>query len=194
LSGLNELTLGGIGLGGASAVIKEFSTDGTFLANSDEIVPTQRAIRTYISAQLGSGGGNLQVNALTAGDVTITANTISTDQPTLGLTAATVTTSADLTVGGTFTESSALVYKMNVTPIASALETVLQLVGYNYDRRDSGRHETGLIAEQVDKHIPQAVTYKDGKPDGIQYTKLVGYLVESIKELKDEIDILKGKK
>ena len=76
LTGLNELTLGGIGLGGASAVIKEFSTDSTFLANSDEIVPTQRAIKTYIASQLGSGGGNLQVNALTAGDITITANTI----------------------------------------------------------------------------------------------------------------------
>ena len=85
-------------------------------------------------------------------------------------------------------------YKMNVTPIAGALDTVLQLVGYNYDRRTTGRHETGLIAEQVDKHIPQAVTYKNGKPDGIQYTKLVGYLIESIKELKNEIDILKGKK
>ncbi len=194
LSGLNELTLGGIGLGGASAVIKEFSTDGTFLANSDEIVPTQRAIKTYISAQLGSGGGNLQVNALTAGDVTINSNTISTDQSVLAMTAATITTSADFTVGGVLTENSAEMYKMNITPIAGALDIVLQLVGYNYDRRTTGRHETGLIAEQVDKHIPQAVTYKNGKPDGIQYTKLVGYLVESIKELKNEIDILKGKK
>jgi len=194
LSGLNELTLGGIGLGGASAVIKEFSTDGTFLANSDEIVPTQRAIRTYIASQLGSGGGNLQVNALTAGDVTITANTISTDQASLGLTATTVTTSADMTVGGSLTETSALMYKTNITPIAGALETVLKLVGYNYDRIDNGRRESGLIAEEVDQHIPQVVTYKDGRPDGIQYTKLIGYLVESIKELKNEIDILKGKK
>ena len=197
LTGLNELTLGGIGLGGASAVIKEFSTDSTFLANSDEIVPTQRAIKTYIASQLGSGGGNLQVNALTAGDITITANTITgVNVASIDLVTPLVNTSADLTVGGTLTETSATMFKTNITPIAGALDTVLNLIGYNFNRRDNGRRESGLIAEQVDKHIPEVVTRDNitGNPIGVQYTKLVGYLVESIKELKNEIDILKGKK
>ena len=44
LDGLSELRLGGVTLGGTNAVIKEFSTDTTFTANSNEIVPTQRAI------------------------------------------------------------------------------------------------------------------------------------------------------
>lgn len=79
LSGLNELSLGGITVGGTSVVIKEFSTDSTFLANSDTIVPTQKAIKTFISSQLGSGGGNLAVNAVTAGDIQITAHEISTN-------------------------------------------------------------------------------------------------------------------
>ena len=79
LSGLNELSLGGITVGGSNVVIKEFSTDGTFLANSDNIVPTQKAIKTFISSQLGSGGGNLAVNAVTAGDIQITGTEISTN-------------------------------------------------------------------------------------------------------------------
>jgi hypothetical protein len=79
LSGLNELSLGGITVGGSNVVIKEFSTDGTFLANSDNIVPTQKAIKTFISSQLGSGGGNLAVNAITAGDIQITAHEIATN-------------------------------------------------------------------------------------------------------------------
>ena len=78
LSGLNELSLGGVTLGGTGAVIREFSTDPTFFANSDSIVPTQKAIKTYIAAQLGSGGGNLAVNAITAGNVVITGNEIDT--------------------------------------------------------------------------------------------------------------------
>jgi hypothetical protein len=78
LSGLNELSLGGVSLGGSGAVINEFSTDSTFFANADNIVPTQKAIKTYISAALGSGGGNIAVNAVTAGDIFLTSNEIDT--------------------------------------------------------------------------------------------------------------------
>jgi len=78
LSGLNELTLGGVSLGSGGATINEFSTDGTFFANSDKVVPTQKAIKTYIQAALGSGGGNIAVNAVTAGDVFITGTEIDT--------------------------------------------------------------------------------------------------------------------
>jgi hypothetical protein len=79
LSGLNELSLGGVNLGGTGATVTEFSTDSTFFANSDGIVPTQRAIKTYIASQLGSGGGNLAVNAITAGDIQISGNELSTN-------------------------------------------------------------------------------------------------------------------
>lgn len=77
VSGLQELQLGEISLGGTSATITEFSTDGTFTANSDSIVPTQRAIKTYISSQIGGGAGELNVNSLTAGQVNISGQTIS---------------------------------------------------------------------------------------------------------------------
>ena len=82
LSGLNELSLGSVALGGTGAVIREFSTDGTFLANSDNIVPTQRAIRTFITSLLGAGGSNLTANSLTAGTVYISGNTITTQYNT----------------------------------------------------------------------------------------------------------------
>ena len=69
---------GDLALGGTSASINEFSTDGTMAANSDAIVPTQRAIRTYIASQIGGGASSLNVNLITAGLVVITGNTIST--------------------------------------------------------------------------------------------------------------------
>ena len=78
LAGLQELSLGAVGLGQGGAVINEFSTDGTMSANSDNIVPTQRAIITYINAQIGGGSSSLNVNAVTAGKINITGNTIST--------------------------------------------------------------------------------------------------------------------
>jgi len=82
LAGLQELSLGAVGLGQGGAVINEFSTDGTFSANSDNVVPTQRAIITYINAQIGGGSSSLNVNAVTAGKINITGNTISTTDNT----------------------------------------------------------------------------------------------------------------
>ena len=78
ISGLNELQLGSVALGGAGAVISEFSTDGTFSADSDSIVPTQKAIKTYITSQIGGGVATLNVNSVTAGVIEITENQIST--------------------------------------------------------------------------------------------------------------------
>jgi len=78
ISGLNELQLGSVALGGNGAVISEFSTDGTFSADSDSIVPTQKAIKTYITSQIGGGVATLNVNSVTAGVIEITGNQIST--------------------------------------------------------------------------------------------------------------------
>jgi len=71
LSGLTELRLGGVSLGGTSAVIREFSTDGTLAANSDNIVPTQKALATFIEAQIGGGGADVVVSGLIAGQTEI---------------------------------------------------------------------------------------------------------------------------
>ena len=78
ISGLNQLELGSVELGGTGATITEFSTDGTFTADSDNIVPTQKAIKTYITSQIGGGQGELNVNSITAGVVQITGSTITT--------------------------------------------------------------------------------------------------------------------
>ena len=78
VAGLNELSLGSVELGGTGAVITEFSTDGTFAADSDSIVPTQKAIRTFINAQIGGGNSELNVNILTAGVIEIKENQIDT--------------------------------------------------------------------------------------------------------------------
>ena len=78
IAGLQELQLGEVTLGGNSASITEFSTDPFFTANSDTIVPTQRAIKAYIESQIGGGGATLNVNSVTAGDIFIGTDTITT--------------------------------------------------------------------------------------------------------------------
>ena len=78
IAGLQELSLGEVTLGGNSASINEFSTDPFFTANSDTVVPTQRAVKAYIEAQIGGGGATLNVNSVTAGDIFVGTDTITT--------------------------------------------------------------------------------------------------------------------
>jgi hypothetical protein len=78
ISGLQELQLGSVSLGGTSALITEFSADGTFASDSDNILPTQRAIKTYITSQIGGGAATLNVNSITAGQVKIIGTEITT--------------------------------------------------------------------------------------------------------------------
>jgi len=77
LSGLQSLTLGSVSLGVGSATITSFSTDAYFTANSDNVLPTQKAIKAFITAQIGGGQSSLNVNTMTAGSIYIAGNTIS---------------------------------------------------------------------------------------------------------------------
>jgi len=71
LDGLSELALGGVRLGGSGTVIREFSTDPTFAEDSNNVVPTQRAIASFLADRLSVGGENLETNAVQAGQVKI---------------------------------------------------------------------------------------------------------------------------
>ena len=78
LAGLQSLQLGAVSLGVGSATVTQFSTDPYFTANSDSIVPTQKAIKSYITSQIGGGASTLNVNTLTAGVIYLSGNTITT--------------------------------------------------------------------------------------------------------------------
>jgi len=69
LSGLEELKLGGIRVGGSGAVIREFSTDPTFTEDSNNIVPTQRAIRAFLQNRLSLGGSEIATFEVRAGQI-----------------------------------------------------------------------------------------------------------------------------
>jgi hypothetical protein len=75
LDGLSELALGGVRLGGSGTVVSEFSTDPTFAADSNNVIPTQRAIATFLADRLSVGGESLEVNRLRAGQVILGGDT-----------------------------------------------------------------------------------------------------------------------
>lgn len=71
LAGLSELRLGGIRIGGTNVVIREFSTDQFFTEDSNNIVPTQRAIAGYLNNRLTVGGSEIATASFVAGTVRV---------------------------------------------------------------------------------------------------------------------------
>ena len=113
----------------------------------------------------------------------------------------TTTSGYKLTVNGSLgatsiTETSALALKENLRDIEDPLDKILQLVGKIYDRKDgSAKNEVGLVADDVIKVIPELVkSDSEGNPEGVNYTRLTVYLLESIKALKQEINDLRAGK
>ena len=86
LSGLSQLTLGGIVVGGTQVVINEFSKEPTFVANANNIVPTQKAISKYLESRVSGGTSSANATALVAGTVQIDTNRITSTDATLGIT------------------------------------------------------------------------------------------------------------
>ena len=90
---------------------------------------------------------------------------------------------------GTLTQSSSRRWKTNITPMIGALAKVEQLQGVTYDWKDSGRHDIGLIAEDVHAVLPEVVLMEANGVDakGVDYARLTSLLIEAVKEQQREI-------
>ncbi len=75
-------------------------------------------------------------------------------------------------------------WKTNIKTIANPLETVQALRGVTYDWKESGKHDIGLIAEEVGEVIPEIVAYEENGVDAksVDYSRLVAVLIEAAKE------------
>ncbi len=80
-------------------------------------------------------------------------------------------------------------WKENIEKIDSqaALETVLNLRGVKFEWKESGKPSIGFIAQEVKDVIPEIVSQDDRGYYSLDYTKLIPYLVEAIKELAKQV-------
>ena len=94
--------------------------------------------------------------------------------------------------------------KTNIRSLKTPLEKVCSLKGIKFDWKDStsGLDQIGLLAQEVEKVIPEIVITAPGKAENgetlsqvdnqksISYVGLVPYLIESIKELTTKVEAL----
>ena len=100
----------------------------------------------------------------------------------------------NVTVEGTFTESSSIRLKENITPLDPALDKVNQLEAVSYNKIGADDREVGLIAEDVAELFPEVVTYnEEGQPQGIQYQRLSVILLKAVQELTERVNKLENK-
>lgn len=103
--------------------------------------------------------------------------------------------SGNVTATGDLTAYSDARIKTNIKTYENALEKVLQLRGVTYNRTDNNDHseKIGVIAQEIEKIIPQVVSKQEDGLLTVSYGNIVGVLIEAIKEQQKEIEVLKSK-
>jgi hypothetical protein len=90
----------------------------------------------------------------------------------------------DIYVKGTLGNVSDIRVKDNLRKIENAMNRLDKINGYIYRRKDTGKKETGLVAQEVEKILPEVIN-KDKTNDylNISYGNMSGIIVEALKEL-----------
>jgi hypothetical protein len=151
-----------------------------------------------------SGIPILNVNA--SGSVTIDGQLTVSGTTTYLTGALGVGTSTPTTVGLIRATNDVIAYfssdinlKTNLLKISGSLDILKQINGYSFDwipmegiHENEGR-DIGVIAQEIEKVLPELVTTRDNGYKAVKYEKIVALLIESNKELLKRIEVLESK-
>ena len=204
----------------ASAGVNYDSSTGAFTADSVEIRQLISATNSgtgYGSITYDNGLGIINYNrvtstdivtavnaAISAGDIT-TGSSISSSTDlqlnSLGIGIAATGTTGEIVATNDITAfySSDERLKTNIEVIDSALDKVSNIRGVKFDWNETALEmypdrtdrDVGVIAQEIEKVLPEVVADRDNGYKAVRYEKLVPLLIEAIKELKQEVDELK---
>ena len=84
--------------------------------------------------------------------------------------------------------SAIIKYFDNLVKINNSIDKISKINGYTYIRKDTGKIETGLVAQEVIKILPEVVNLDNSTNYyNISYGNMNGLLVEGIKELNERL-------
>ena len=83
--------------------------------------------------------------------------------------------------------------KKHIRPIENAIERVLGLSGYTFTRKDTGERMAGVIAQEVEKVLPEAIRTDSQGMMSVSPPQMIGLLVQAVNELTQEVNELKEK-
>ena len=85
--------------------------------------------------------------------------------------------------------------KDNISPIPYALDKLHKINGVTWDWNDKSEkegHDVGVIAQEIEKVLPELVTTRDTGFKAVRYEKIVALLIEAVKEQQTEINELRS--
>lgn len=192
-TGDNNTAIGfsaGYGYVGYGGDANTTGSSNTFVgAYSAPATTTQLTNATAIGANAAVTANNAlvlgSINGVN-GATTSTSVGIGTTAPTNVFT---IAQGAGLAISDGWTTYSSLRWKTNIRTLTGALASVEKLRGVSYDQRDTGKHEIGVIAEEVGKVLPEVVEYEPSGSSarGVDYSRLTSVLIEAVKEQQAEI-------
>ncbi len=215
------ITANAISIGGTGNSIGTV-TGGTWQASTIATAYGGTGQTTYTGGQLliGNNSGTLTKTGLTGGtgvgitngdgSITISiAQAVGTGNNlqfnSLGIGTGASGSAGDIRATGDITafygSSSDERLKTNILPISNAIEKILMINGYTYNwnqlaaeikQKDTKVREAGLLAQELEKVLPEVVATNEEGYKGIHYDKVVALLVEGIKDQQRQIEELKS--
>jgi hypothetical protein len=196
----------GLGGGGVFTLNQSFGETITLIhADTSSQASVSNSSNTFIqSITLDTYG---HILGITSGTATTGGGTVGTLQQVTNL--GNVTTNSvsifkstspsfALDVGGTIRAQGDVIafsdvrVKENIVTIDNALGKVLSLRGVEYNKIGETEKSIGVIAQEVEKIIPQVVRDDEEGMKSVAYGNIVGLLIEAIKEQQKQIDKLKA--
>ena len=146
----------------------------------------------YITAHGIGSTTNLACNGLTtSGALVVNGTTTLKANTTIN---ATLQVNGDIGYTGRLKNNSDIRLKENIKDIPDAVDSISKLKGVTFDWKANKSSDYGVIAQEVEKVFPDLV-FTDAEQKGIKsvdYIGMIPILIESIKELKGEIETLKN--
>jgi hypothetical protein len=82
--------------------------------------------------------------------------------------------------------------KTDVEPISDALNKVRQIKGYTFTRKETGKREVGLIAQEVERVIPEIVSKDDHGMLSVSYASSIALLFQAVHEISSRLEALEA--
>jgi hypothetical protein len=129
---------------------------------------------------------------------TLTVNQLNVGVTTLGVTTATNLTVQSINCSGVataldFNSTSDVNLKKDVKVIDEAVLKVSQLNGVSFNWTDTGQSSAGVIAQDVEKVMPEIIRNNPTGYKSLNYNGLIGLLIEAVKEQNETIKSLEQK-
>jgi hypothetical protein len=153
------------------------------------------AIAAFAKANSSGGGIAISTDNATNNTFFVTLSTLTTGTATtlnVATTKLTFNPSSGTLSATVFNSLSDRSYKANVRALVNSLDIVDNLRGVSFNWKDSGQASIGVIAQEIEAYVPSLVTDNNGIKN-VNYDGIIGLLIESIKELKDRIEVLEYK-